>query len=305
MTTMSSLTKRFSSEELKFTVKSFQTWPLWGQSNIKNGFTFCGSNWGNKFGPVCPSAVCHLAPSWLKSVRCMDTSFGFWKNLVQIIWNLQFNNIQARRCVRTHWRVDMPSCDMPSLSVYLPWWGQMPLWHNVPWCQMSWQNVSFCTIHTGHNIRKSAWIPWPLTSYLDLSTYLRYYQGQSSCQILWPQVVLFSQKSADRHTDSQTNRWNRFYDLNLWRWREWCSFVCFVLFMIMSAIIMYGYKLTQDVSKCEKILEMKKNRFFSFFVHKQVNYLSYSPSERSRTFFNFSHFLIPMDSLVTGADILS
>ncbi len=33
--------------------------------------------------------------------------------------------------------------------------------------------------------------------------------------------------------------------------------------------------------------------------------LSYSPSERLGTFFNFSHFLIPMDSLVTGPDILS
>ena len=41
--------------------------------------------------------------------------------------------------------------------------------------------------------------------------------------------------------------------------------------------------LTQDVSKCEKILDMKKKKRF------------FGPSDRSGTFSNFSHFLVPMD----------
>ncbi len=57
--------------------------------------------------------------------------------------------------------------------------------------------------------------------------------------------------------------------------------------------------LTQDVSKCEKILEMKKIDFSrSLSIRGR-------PSDRWGTFFNFSHFLIPMDGLVTAADILS
>ncbi len=63
--------------------------------------------------------------------------------------------------------------------------------------------------------------------------------------------------------------------------------------------------LTQDVSKCEKILEMKKIDFSrSLSISKSTN-LSYGPSDRSGTISNFSHFLLPMDGTVRDADILS
>ncbi len=89
--------------------------------------------------------------------------------------------------------------------------------------------------------------------------------------------------------------------------------------------------LTQDVSKCEKILEMKTIDFsrslsiskstkmmkngawlfcFSCFdkskiLLQDIFNLSYGPSDRSGPISNFSHFLLPMDGPVADADIVS
>ncbi len=78
-------------------------------------------------------------------------------------------------------------------------------------------------------------------------------------------------------------------------------------------VSMASQELTQDVSKCEKILEMKKIDFLHYLTISQSSKmmknggfnLSYGPSDRSGTFSNFSHFLLPMDGLVSCPDIVS
>ena len=63
--------------------------------------------------------------------------------------------------------------------------------------------------------------------------------------------------------------------------------------------------LTQDVSKCEKILELKKIDFFRYLTIGQSSNLSYGPSDRSGTFSNFYHFLVSMDGPIRDPDIVS
>ena len=56
--------------------------------------------------------------------------------------------------------------------------------------------------------------------------------------------------------------------LNIERIQRWACGVQEIL--SLKELRKRGF-LTQDVSKCENILEMKKNKVFSFFVRKQVN----------------------------------
>ncbi len=68
--------------------------------------------------------------------------------------------------------------------------------------------------------RFSTWRPWPLTYDLDLWTHLRYCQGQSLHQISGPYIERFSRENANRRTDGQTDRRDRFYTLDRLRGRE-------------------------------------------------------------------------------------
>ena len=49
------------------------------------------------------------------------------------------------------------------------------------------------------------WWPWPLTYDLDHQSRPRFYQGQSLCQILWPNIKWFGRESADILTHRQTH----------------------------------------------------------------------------------------------------
>ena len=49
------------------------------------------------------------------------------------------------------------------------------------------------------------WWPWPLTSDLDHQTNLRYHQGQSLYQILWPYINPFNRENANKQIRTHTN----------------------------------------------------------------------------------------------------
>ena len=74
--------------------------------------------------------------------------------------------------------------------------------HDIIWYNKV--NLAQVTLSENPKIMFFILATWPLTYDLDLQTYPRYCQGESFHQILSPYLQWFSQKSANRHTDTQT-----------------------------------------------------------------------------------------------------